>query len=489
VAGVLNFRRFKPQSGFEAVAALVALGILGWFFYAQVSLHSPQNQIDIPFLGSRPHAAHSTIHNNDFKHIFLGASLLKTGGNPYEPRQLFAEKNRYGLSGGINPFVYPVFTGIALNWLVPSGAAQRDSFDRAVCLWSVVQYLMLLGALVYILGLMEPGQFYLKLAVALLLAATSWPLTRTLTAGQLNLAVLVIFSVTAHMLALGRWRAAAFCVALGAWFKLTPGILLLYFICRRQFKTAGWFVVFATGLLMYALLLVPWSVHLDYLPLVRSMGYGKSTWAQFGMAFHIDPFNQSINAFLLHLLSENAVTRAWVEWPPVIANGLTWIAALALLSVVGWQSCRPAAAGEKFEFDRRERLIFSLWVFLGLLLPSLMWDHYLIILLLPQLFVFDALLAMRREVGGGVRRFWVYLVLWVLACLLMNWKFPFPVERYQAGMGGVLAFLNKVGLTDYRSGLGILVLSHKLFGVLILFGLNGVLVNNAKAPRSKGAMN
>ncbi|MFC1601604.1 glycosyltransferase family 87 protein [Candidatus Sumerlaeota bacterium] len=440
---------------------------------------------------------HPAIHYNDFKHIWLGSLVLRAGKSPYDKRELDLANQQF-IRQEINPYVYPPFTGLVLSPLT-----WEQDFLQGARRWTALQFLLLLGSLALIFRTLAFDRPLVALAVGLWLLAFSFPLSRTITAGQLNVALLFIYCLIAWLLKTGRHTQVGCWIAFGAWFKMAPGILLIQVLLRRNWRAAAGAVVFGIGILAVTLAWVGPQVHLDYLPLVRQMGYGRSTWADAGMRFYVDPANQSFNALFHHLLADNGVTEPWVKWAngARAANGLTWLASLSMLGLVGWLSVRerPARAGKSEDGERgdgdgaasqepaadgemagegrppdeqgpevggragrggrgdRELLILSLWIFLSLLLPSLCWDHYLIILFLPQMILLSAV--MGRFVTAAPLRagFVAPLCVWLAGSILLGWMFPFFDPRY-------------------LTGAGILLLSHKLFGALVLFGLNVWLV-------------
>src|SRR5690606_9376477 len=65
-----------------------------------------------------------------------------------------------------------------------------------------------------------------------------------------------------------------------ALFKLTPGILLIYFLCTRRWLHAAWMAGIGVGLTAMGMVLSGPRVWIDFLPVLSDMGYGKSTWAE-----------------------------------------------------------------------------------------------------------------------------------------------------------------------------------------------------------------
>ena len=474
-------KRFLPRGTTEWISAAAFLIFLLLFIYFQLlTIHSQQNWVRIPGYGSiQTGCWHPVINNNDFKHIFLGAALVKGDvppfakrtltNNPYDVKNLFAAKEAFRIEGGLNPYVYPPFNAISLRWLVSTG--EKDSFEWGWRKWNAVQYILIAGILILVF-LMHPENRFLRLAAATGILAFSFPLTRHLTAGQLNLVQLFIYFAAFHFLVLGMKKSAAFIAAFGAWFKIAPGILLIFFALSRRWKTALTFIIFALIFLGVAIGVAGLQLHLDYLPYLRDMGYGKSTWSQLGMSFYDDLTNLSINSFLHHALNENPETTPWINAGANIANGLTWIISLALLGLTGWLTWHYSDKKNTDKFDQRDRLIFSLWIFMSLLMPSLMWDHYVVQLLICQLILLQAMLGMPRG-----WKLWTGLGVWLAATLLINWMYPFAATKYDPNLQEwFLHFLSRLGVTEYRQGFGIILLSHKLFAALMLFGLNVVLL-------------
>ena len=132
--------------------------------------------------------AFSHRHNNDFKHIYLGAEVLKNGGDPYDPNTLFLFAQKHNIRS-LNPYFYPPFRGavlIPLTFL---------SFPKASVCWFVVNHALLWLGILFIFLALELRLNLRNLAFAFLLTGFSFPLYRTLTAGQLNLVLLFLYSL------------------------------------------------------------------------------------------------------------------------------------------------------------------------------------------------------------------------------------------------------------------------------------------------------
>lgn len=131
-----------------------------------------------------------------------------------------------------------------------------------------------------------------------------------------------------------------------------------------------------------------------------------------------------------------------------LADGLTVVFALAALGLAAWaigwrrktgEMQAPAGAPPRIALET------AVVIILGLLIPSIMWDHYLVVLLFPQIVLLADLVARGKKAWPGM------LALGV-ASVIVAW----PVAFHRP---------------EFSEGIGLLAMSAKLYGVLILFGL------------------
>lgn len=448
-------------------SSLAWLRPLGWI--ALVAL--------IAFYGFKQgYRALGAMHGNDFKHIYLGAYLLRHGENPYD-EQVFRRRAEQSGFATINPYVYPPTNGLTLRFLT---AWRPADWQRAARVWFFLNHVMVVAALAFcvhfFLGWRDPW----RLVLVVLLAATSFSFRRTLTAGQLNCVLLLLFCGVYWGLRARRDWFAGLMVGFGILFKLVPGIFVVYFLWRRRWRALGWTAAWFAAILLLSIAAAGWRVHADYLPVMRAMGYGRSVWQELSIAgeqepFYRDPFNQSFNSLFHHLLAPDPLgkMKPWVELEGSefrvsgfkLANGVTILASLSLLvlalGAVGWRERNLAHDDQQGQTpgkmpvpprgeSRRLALEVALMVMLGLLLPSIMWDHYLVVLFLPQIVLLADLL------DRGRRAIWRAGALFGASALLAMPIAFWPVAFGQRG---------------FSEGIGLLSMSVGLYGVLILFGL------------------
>ncbi|HNY27374.1 MAG TPA: glycosyltransferase family 87 protein [Candidatus Sumerlaeota bacterium] len=485
-----------------------------------------------PFRGS--------LHGNDFKHLYLGAWMLPRGMDPYDEKQLFAVGNQRGFQS-LNPYVYPPFTG-----LVVSPLGLMDPYD-ALRVWFGVNHLLFLSGLALTVWSLGLGRRWEGWAVAMLLAAFSSPLYRTLTAGQLNCVLFFCYAAVFALLKRRRNAGAGAVAAFAFLFKLAPGILLPYFgwqaigdffsgkkafgsaagtnsgileeageNCIRRhdhgrdarvpstglssgcmaleeggswgrafwknaaFRSALWMVLFTAVFLALSVVWVGWDQHRAFRPLLEQMGYGRSTWAHHGMAFYRDAENQSFNSLFHHLFVASDSTTPWVDLGAGWANGLTRVALGICGLLVLWRTWPGRRVSREMGY--------GLFILLGLLAPSICWDHYAVMLVWPLLACYTRL---AQSVRIAALCIFVGLVMAGLGLIrLQTWGVApvgaaagvgvwLVVRKKGAGMeallwglaAGCVSMRFPFGAPVFSKGVGLLGMSVGLGGMLTLFAL------------------
>jgi hypothetical protein len=424
---------------------LVTIG--GWFavvvifcLYIQIQVRPLLDDLGSGIVGL-------AAHSNDYKHLWLGGMLLAEGITPYDQEvmrtaagAMTAEDPRFRT---ILPYVYLPFTALVMRpvTLLP--------FQQSVVVWQVLNHLMLLASLSLLLWSSGAWGRWGPWSVAAVLGVCVWnhALLRQNLAGQLNVALLLGWSLVHTSLVRG-WHPAATgsLAAAAALFKLSPGILILWFLLRRRWAEAAWMAGAGALLLALSMGVFGLRAHTSFIPVLQQMGYGKSTWSELGHTFWRDDYNMSINAAWHRLLvppgeallrgedgffTANPKTARAARW----ANLLTWAAVLPLLclfAVGTWRDRSPAAAAS-----------LMLALSMSLLAPSILWDHYLVQLLAPLV----VLAALMRPAD----RRWQLPLLLLAAVMICV-----PVRFDQLpGREGIWAFLH----------------SFKVIAVLVVFGL------------------
>lgn len=383
--------------------------------------------------------------HNDFKHLYLGSRLLWEGKSPYPEENLreAAAQIRHPDLRYLNPYVYPPFTGYFFGWL---GKLEYESATR-VWFWFnqgclLLSMMLLSGSLVGFTPLAR-GAFLLGSL------AFSFPLYRSTDAGQLNHFLLLLLSLIVWLWR-GRWKKTAGAViAFAALIKVVPAFLGIWLLWKREWGAFG--AAAAAGLFLILLPGVFFGLtpYFEYLPIAAQMGYGSSTWAEQGNAFYVDPGNIGFPALVYRLFHENPRTD-WLIHLGFLAKLICWLWALAVLAGC-LLCCRVRRKDEDPEME------LGVWILGMLLIPSLFWDHYLV-LTLPAWTVLASRLA-----AGGVNDpvLAVAVGAWAVGCLRMDWANPV-----------------------YLSGWSMLALNLHLLCPLILFLLSMGMAASSRMPES-----
>jgi hypothetical protein len=386
-------------------------------------------------------------HDNDFKHIYLGTQALVSREDPYSARSLFLQAHRHGLGDtALNPYVYLPFTGLALSFLAPL------PFPVASLVWFVLNHLFCLAAVWLLAGTFYPTRRMMAAGLMLAGLALSHPHLRSLTAGQLNTVLLLGLACACAALCSGRDRLAGAIIGFSAMFKIAPAVFALHLFLTRRWRALPTMLVTCAALLLISIIAFGWDIHLDFVPVSLQMRYGHSTWQEHGATFWKDPWNQSPNSFLTHVMvDKNRVSEPWIRSSQKLANAATTVFALLMIGLyVATVLC--AMRGARDSSVRRELIAegcttppvvmgaFCATIPLMLLLPSLMWDHYLMLLIIPAAWLVRTFMHTRRWALLGL-----VVVCYVATCIPVRFDSP-----------------------HFRNGVGVAMMSAKLFPTLVL---------------------
>ncbi len=396
------------------------------------------------------------IHGNDFKHLWAGAFLLDHGLSPYQPDQLFrvAASQRWA---AMNPYVYLPTTGLLMRplaWMRYHTAQEVWFWLNWGLAWAVV-----LGGP----GLLRMRRADLARLVGAVFVTAAFPFYRQMTAGQMNVVMAALLILAAAALRRRREPAFGLILALGFAWKISPALLIVLAALMGRWRAALWGLGFSAAFILLSLVCFGWPVHREALSMIAEMGYGRSTWEALGNDFYRDPFNQSPNALLHHLLTENPYSRPWLALGPVFANGLTWLVSLGLFA-----ACLLAARGRRLDRVRpaprdpprasdADVSLFLAGTLLMLLAPSLLWDHYCVQALPALMWLFGQGLVTRGPTSTVAG-------LAIAILLTIPWLHQAPW---------------------WREGVGIPMMSLRLWPLICLYGW--LLIESGRREKVKGA--
>lgn len=379
-----------------------------------------------------------TATQNDFKHLYLAGFLAARGADFFDITRMMHAKTLLNVPGGINPFVYPPFFAILL---IPLSYL---SYNAAWWVFTFLSHAAYFASLAFIIRLLRRDDEPLACwwGFLLTLSAAFFPLMKSYSAGQMNTFMLLAITWAAWEASRRRDLRVGVILGLGAAVKIAPGFLLLYFAWKRRWTAvySGAAVLVFTGL--FSLAFLGWGVHASFLNELPQMGYGSSTWAEYGMRYHVEPHNQAPAALWYRLLTHNPETQGVIN-APGLAKSLSYLTAFSILGFLLWITPRRSKNIDSIDF--------ALWTLAMLLLPSLMWDHYCVQALL-------AIAVTARILISGSPRGTVLLGVAMFFVLT-----PYLYDRFDFPTG--LRWLDSQG---FRSGWMTLLMPIKLYGLLLL---------------------
>jgi hypothetical protein len=261
-----------------------------------------------------------------------------------------------------NYYLYPPFFAVAavpLAWL---------PYDRAHDLWYVVNLACLAGSLLVFIRCNRRRLTSVEMGGAVILTALLWPALFTFGAGQANYIVLLL--VVAGLAAAERSRdgAAGLALAGATAIKLTPGLLLLWFLWKGRYRLVAWGAAGVAVLSLSGVPVVGWAPYRTYITeMVPLLSSGCAHWV-----------NQSAAAFLSRLggadMFDWSLTSGQ-EWVPPFMR----ILSLLLVGLLAWLTRSSRGEGEV-------PLGFALVLVTTLFISPISWIHHTV-LTLPALFI------------------------------------------------------------------------------------------------------
>jgi len=310
----------------------------------------------------------NAAHGRDFASYYYAVQVAADGQDPYDTRGLSRRARAEGTRQGVHPFFYPPPYLLSMAWVLPLdlGTAYRA--------WFWMDSLFLLAALLA-LWRWVPGP-WTAAGIGIALASFT-PVWDSHWMGQANLAVRALVAWGLLLVETGSSRGrvlwGGFLVGLACMMKMSPGLLVAWWLVRRRWWAAGAACVSAVLLSLATLpLLGPgaqWSFYTEVLPSFSSGEYH-------GLSVPITLYgNHSV---------PNLVVQA-VAWAgqPVRAGAMQPIArtlsGLLNLGLVG-----GALFALRHSMDRlASAAAAGCLVVLMLVVPPYTYEHHMSLLLLP----------------------------------------------------------------------------------------------------------
>jgi hypothetical protein len=318
--------------------------------------------------------------------------FLRQVENFQETGELYIHtENMEAYAPGTPVYKFPPLYAMLLLPVVKGGYG--DGIYQLHWLLQLVVFLLTVAVIVVALAGRRPGWYALAAAA---LALNFEPFFETLFRLQIELPLLLLFTLCLLAFMRGRDGLAGAALALCAMLKIYPAFLLLYFCVKRRWAVVAWCMA-TMGLIQVAGLIVigPEENYLFYfkiLPVMLQEG-AKVTLENIGIAKY---------------------PQLLLGATPATADALSRMLCLALLAASIFAVVRAErTGGEKAPIA----LEFALFVSLMLLFLPNSWAHYQLLLLLPLLVALKGCMAperLRPAVLASV----------MLASLLLLFYFP-----------------------------------------------------------------
>jgi alpha-1,2-mannosyltransferase len=266
-----------------------------------------------------------------------------------------------GYEGEVYPYLYPPLVA----WLA-APLAKLGLWQAKLALLALTAAAL---ALALVLAVRSWAPDLLRSGGALALTAAvllSWPLATQVMSLNLQPMVLLAIVVAVAAAQSGRSALAGAALAVAAAVKLTPAILILYWVATRRFACAAWFVGASAALLAAGICLAGIELHLDWVQRMQEL------------AGSIVPTKQNRSlAGLLHGIGYGlAETEQGLPLQP-LPSWLTAASAIFAVAGAAWCLLDASKARRRPAADAAGQIAL---VLVAIMAAPLAWDHYFLIL-------------------------------------------------------------------------------------------------------------
>lgn len=293
--------------------------------------------------------------------------------------------------------------------LIPIAIAQK--------IWTILSFSALSGSIFVILKAVTKKFSLLAFLLIYSFAVLSFPVKFTLGMGQINIFLLLLISLCFLFYQRKQLYIAGILLGIASSIKLIPLILLLFFLRKKAFGVVGATVITFVVIGILGILLFGEGLTRQYffevLPNIPTVG--NSVY-----------YNQAFTGLLARMTVVNDTAR--------IINYLL----LGVLLFIGFILTKPKAQNAL-----RELMEYGIFITVILIGGGLAWQHHFVLLIIPYSALFLSILAKKEKLL-------LPLLLLFLSYLLVAFNIKNPE-----------AFL----------GISRIVLSHVLYGVLVLYAL------------------
>jgi hypothetical protein len=398
----------------------------------------------------------------DFFINYTAAMVLAQGRNIYDVSSLReasqlaeAPSPFFDFSSLFVTYITPPFHVILLVPFVPLG------YEKARIAYLLLNNILLFSSLAMVLRARSAASrsSVPQCLLALLLVFTFEPIYVSLKLGQVDFVILFLIATSFWAYKSGRDAIVGVCLALAAMIKLSPALLIVYFLWKREFS------VFVSAVVTTVLVgMLSWAIVGHEAVLFFSTTLLPALLK--GSAFFQ---NQSLNGLISRFFVDPRLYYSLEEFPSIRqARVLSGLASLALVGV-GAFITRKRIDRNSLRFD----LEFSLAMVTMLLVSSISWEHYFTWLLIPFLILLDPELKSRLTTPR-------YMPL-IITALLAYLTIIIPSRFYGVSLhSSDASFPVKTALT--------LLLSLRVYGALLLYSIFAYLIPKSQSRGSDSSI-
>lgn len=335
-------------------------------------------------------------------------------------------------SRGIQPYQYLPFFAIIISPLT------LLSFQKALIIWMVINHLLLIGSIWIVIKALKIPDLRIVIGIIILFLGFG-PMDSNMFWGQVNVVIMfcILFAWRSYKQHKAFW--CGFFIALGTLVKITPAIIGIYFLYKREYKVVGSCILCGSGLVAFSMIIlgggdeyVAWFT--DMLPfLTDESSAGKSGQV----------LNQSFLATYIRLADVGL-------FQPSLVLSLHQYSSIGIM-LLCFALCKITQLSPNArEFD----LEFALITCLTVLVPSNVLVHHYVYLL-PAI-----LIVVIYQINHGL-----YSIPVFISC----------------GIGYTMISLGAFGGTFFTQWPYALIQSSKLLGVLIIWGVIAYLLLESRS--------
>jgi len=356
---------------------------------------------------------------------YSAATLLRTGGSIYDwaaLRQIHAE--RIGPPGVLYQALFVTYinppTTALLFWplaLLP--------FADAKWIFVVINNALYLLAIVWLLRELSASSLAVITCVLVCLLGFYYPIRQSFGLGQMN-GVLVAILVAAVIATLRRrdtWAGGL--IGLAAAVKISPIVLLGFFIAQRRWRVWRGVALIATTLFVIMLATVSGDTLLYFVvTILPVVGRGSAAF----------PNQSLLGAIYRFSVPPSAMTTVAAMGDYPVARSIWLLLSAVIVLVTFWLVARARPTT-----PQQTAVTVSAWVVVGVLIGSLAWDHYVLWLTVP---------IMGLIVDWFNGRWLTGVIFWPLlsiALIAINLPIPYQAALY-ASLGPIGSSLSTWGM-------------------------------------------